>query len=88
MKAITLLLVIVCLVAVSAELGASTVNSPVSATGGLRKKTKLVQHKVDSVSVVGAAAKTVATPAFDLKAAGQLAATFTIWYAFNAACRY
>ena len=83
-----LLLVIVCVCAVSAEVGGSSLKSMPSATRGLKKRGDIVKHKIEEVSVVGAATKAVAAPAFDAKAAGQLAVTFSIWYAFNAACKW
>ena len=87
MKLILLLLVFIACAQVSAEKGSSSLKSMPSATRGLKKRGELVAAKVDSVSVVGAATKAAPPSAFDMKAAGQLAATFGIWYGFNAACK-
>ena len=89
MKFVLLVIVVLCLAAVQAEVSGSSMKGLPSATSkSLKKRRELSQSKVESVSVVGAAAKAVAAPAFDVKAATQLAITFSVWYGFNAACKY
>jgi hypothetical protein len=83
MRVVLFILLIIALAAVNAEVGGSSaLKAP--ATARALKRAKAV--KESPVQVVGAAVK--AAPAFDGKAALQLATTFAIWYGFNAACKY
>lgn len=80
MRVVLFILLIIALAAVNAEVGGSSaLKAP--ATARALKRAKAV--KESPVQVVGAAVK--AAPAFDGKAALQLATTFAIWYGFNAA---
>jgi len=84
MRVVLLVIVVLCLAAVQAEVSGSSKLPSATSKSYLKKRQSVSQGKVESVSVVGAAAK-AAAPAFDMKAAGQLAATFSVWYGFNAA---
>lgn len=86
MRVVLLVIVVLCLAAVQAEVSGSSKLPSATSKSYLKKRQSVSQGKVESVSVVGAAAK-AAAPAFDMKAAGQLAATFSVWYGFNAACK-
>lgn len=84
MKVCILLIVLIFVIAVSADIGATSMKSPTVAARGLKRSSKALGQKVESVQIVGAASK-AATAGFDSKAALQLVATFSVWYGFNAA---
>ena len=87
MKVCILLIVLIFVIAVSADIGATSMKSPTVAARGLKRSSKALGQKVESVQIVGAASK-AATAGFDSKAALQLVATFSVWYGFNAACKW
>ena len=69
------------------QVGGSSLKSMPSATRGLKSAGISSSTRSRRFLSLVRQQKLIAAPAFDAKAAGQLAVTFSIWYAFNAACK-